>query len=148
VAVGGGSLEDAQLISVIDDETFSFFVGYDKKGNLKGNFYAKRVIADRGQVAVKSTEITDLQFGTENGSSWVMMTGLADFMPAWSIGHNPGHRFTLIAWDNDSAGNGPDTIWFQVQRPYPDPYVRPAISLLDYTEVDGGNILILPHAME
>ncbi|MEJ2314767.1 MAG: hypothetical protein P8Y85_08380 [Nitrospirota bacterium] len=148
VAVGGGSLDEAMFINNSGDATFSFFCGYDKRGNLKGNFFAKRLIPDAGFVSVKSTEITDIQVGTDAIGPWVMVTGLADFMPTWSNQHHPSHRFTLIAWDIDGYDEGVDMIWFQVQRPYPDDYVRPAISLLEEWEVAGGNIMIMPNALE
>ena len=148
VAMGGGSLDEAMFINGDADATFSFFGGYDKHGAFKGNFFAKRWVSGAGLASVKSTEITDIQVGMDGDSAWIMMTGIVDFMPAWSNKHSPGHRFTLIAWDNDSFGDGNDMIWFQVKRPFPDDYIRPAISLLEYCEVKGGNILILPQVLE
>ena len=144
VGLGGGFLDEAMFINNIGEATFSFFGGYDKKGNFKGSFFAKRLIADAGIVSVKSTEITDVQveiYGSgEDTYACMTMTGIADFMPTWSNQHFPRHTFTLYACDYDSFGDGIDTIWFEVLRS--DGYVRPAISLSEYCELKGGNILI------
>jgi hypothetical protein len=143
VAAGGGAIDDAEFIGGVGDATFSFFAGYDKKGNLKGSFYFKRLYPTVGVRAIKSTEITDIQTGTDGIGTWVMMTGFGDFMPTWTTEHVPEHPFTLIAWDLDSSGEGVDMIWVEIRRPYPNGTVRPAVSLLEPTEITGGNVLIL-----
>lgn len=138
VAMGGGSLQDVAFSGddVYGDATFSFFVGYDKKGNLKGSFFVKRVSIAKGVRAAISTEITDLEVEQEgHGCPWMTMSGNAVFKAYWDPKGEPGYTFTLEAWDCDSRGKGADMILLTVDG-------RPALTLVDPTVLDGGNIMI------
>ena len=139
VAVGGGSVEDAMFqTGVTGDATFSFFAAYDKHGELKGSFFTKRVFTGGGARAAMSTEITDLR--VEQGEcAWVMMEGVATFKATWVAKPIPDHTFTIEALDCDGQDN--DMVWFEVRRPNGNS--RGAVSLDDFTEVEGGSIMIL-----
>ncbi|MEJ2314765.1 MAG: hypothetical protein P8Y85_08370, partial [Nitrospirota bacterium] len=141
VAVGGGSVEDAWFqTGVMGDATFSFFAAYDKHGELKGSFFSKRVFPGGGARATMSTEITNLE--VEQGEcAWMMMEGVATFKATWVAKPIPDHTFTLEALDCDGQDDGADMVWFEVRRPNGNS--RGAVSLDDFTEVDGGSIMIL-----
>jgi hypothetical protein len=139
VAVGGGSVEDAWFqTGVMGDATFSFFAAYDKHGELKGSFFSKRVFPGGGARATMSTEITNLE--VEQGEcAWMRMEGVAMFKATWVGKPLPDHTFTLEALDCDGQDN--DMVWFEVRRPNGNS--RGAVSLADFTEVEGGSIMIL-----
>jgi hypothetical protein len=140
VAMGGGSVEDVAFEGgAFGDATFSFFVGYDKMGNLKGSFFVKRVFLASGVRAAISTEITDLRV-QQGDCTWVTMSGIAKFKATWVPKPLPDHTFTLEAWDCDSLDDGVDMIWFEVRRPNGN--TRPALSLEAPTALDGGNVMI------
>lgn len=145
VAAGGGSAEDVLFQNgQVGDTTFSFFAGYDKNGDLKGSFFAKRVFQGEVTRTTISTEITDLEVGQDD-CVWMRMEGIATFKARWISGRSPDNTFTLEAWDCD--GDGIDMIWFEVRNSVGG-NVRTAVSLADFTEVDSGNILILPYVFE
>ena len=139
VAVGGGSVEALfnPNSPILDRANFSFFAGYDKNGDYKGNFVLKRVFPADGVRGVKSTEITYVEVGEDSIGRYVIMEGIADWAATWTSARPPGHLFSLQAWDID---DGIDMIWFEVQRP--DQSLRPAVTLVDNSELRGGNIMI------
>ncbi|MEJ2695982.1 MAG: hypothetical protein P8013_04975 [Candidatus Sulfobium sp.] len=140
VAMGGGSIEDVAFqTGQSGDATFSFFVGYDKMGNLKGSFFVKRVFLASGARAAISTEITDLAV-QQGDCTWVTMSGVARFKATWVPKPVPDHTFTLEAWNCDSLDDGVDMIWFEVRRP--NGSSRPALSLEAPTALNGGNVMI------
>jgi len=142
VAVGGGSVEGIFNPDnpIIADANFSFFAGYDKNGDPKGNFVLKRVFTGAGVRGVKSTDITYIEVGVDSIGRYVQMEGIADFEATWTNERPPGHLFFLQAWDVD---DGIDMIWFEVQRP--NGSTRPAITLVEASELSGGNIMIRPN---
>jgi hypothetical protein len=165
LGMGGGSLKGAVFNNEptaenpnahYGDATFSFFAGFDKRGNLKGSVFFKRLYPGRlyesgrsGTRAVVSTEITALDWGFDDDCPWVRMEGLATFHFTWGSKPVRDHNFAVEVWDCDAVGEGPDVIWFQLRRPDdPGPPVvpgteRPAVTLKNDTELTGGNIMIL-----
>lgn len=154
LATGGGSIEDAPFNrgGAEDDATFSFHVGYDKHGKLKGSLFYKRVYPGAGVRAVKSTEITYYDVGFDV-CPWVEMRGRATVHATWVNKPILGEYFDVIAWDCDGVSDVPDMIWFGEYRSecadlenYPEACNwRPALTLFDYFEptgLAGGNIMI------
>lgn len=141
VAVGGGAVEALFNPNTPTTATanFSFFAGYDKNGEPKGNFVLKRVFPGDGVRGVKSTEITYVDVGEDSIGRYVIMEGIADFEATWTSNRPPGHLFTLQAWDSD---DGIDIIWFEVRRP--DSTLRPAVTLVENSVLRNGNIMIRP----
>jgi len=152
LGMGGGSLKDAVFKSSANgDASFSFFAGIDKRGNLKGSVFFKRLYPGRlyesgqsGTRAVVSTEITLVDFG-EAPCPWVSMEGLATLHHTWGPKPARGEIFHITVWDCDATGGGPDKILYEhwSQEPLNDDNDRPAITLFEPTELTGGNINIL-----
>lgn len=143
IAVGGGSIEEAYFqTGVYGDATFSFFVGLDNAGNLRGSLFFKRVF-DGGARAVISTEITDVQVVVDE-CTWIHVEGKAGFKISWGTNRNPfnenhaNHTFIFEAWDCD---NGPDQIWFELARPN-NGTTRPGMSLEGPADVTGGHVMV------
>lgn len=149
LAMGGGSIEDAIFQSGAEAEvTFSFFAGYDSKGNYEGSFHFRRGTLNGKVDVVLSTEITDIEADVDeyNGCAVMTMTGIAKYIPRWRTDtpRNPRQeqQFTLIVEDCDSYSDetDTDTIWFEVK--YPGGNVRPGLSLEEHLFAVKGNILI------
>ena len=65
------------------------------------------------------------------------MEGYAIWMPPWSNNIVPNYTFRLQAWDVE---DGIDMIWFEATGPLGA--VRPPATLVDKTELKGGNIMV------
>ena len=137
VAVGGGSIEAEFANGVIDNATFSFFAGWDKNDQEIGNFVFTREFPGSGVMRVKSTGIDNVWVGEDEFGRWVIVEGYAIWMPPWNNNKVPNYTFRLQAWDVE---DGIDMIWFEATGPLGA--VRPPATLVDKTELKGGNIMV------
>jgi hypothetical protein len=139
---GGGSVRDARLDKELEvrtaDFTFSFFAGVDKHDEFKGSFHFMRKYPDGGVSSGVSTEITGLEWETDDECRWVAMSGVMTLHAVWAAKPLRGHEFTMTAWDCD---DGSDLIWFKIYRPDAGAE-RWAMSLYEPTYLTGGNINI------
>lgn len=144
LAMGGGSIRDALFnpyAPIEADATFSLYAGYDKHGNFKGHFSFKRVYPGSGVRAVISSEITELEWGFDE-CPWVRMSGEMTLHATWVNKPIRPEYFTVQAWDCEGVVDLPDMIWFGTYRDEARTNVRPALTLVEPTEISGGSIMI------
>lgn len=127
VGAGGGSIRGAFFNSGTEgDATFSFFAGYDKHGESTGSFMMKRVYPGKGVRLVVSTEVTDVEVGSDDVCPYVKMAGRTALHAGW-VDYPQERReyFFLQAWDCDGIEGFEDMVWFGVYRNLGDPAKDP-----------------------